>query len=209
MMYSKFSTYSIFLTVGLSLAILSGRLAAECVQGDCHNGRGRDEQTLNGQVVEVYEGQWKDGFREGSGTVSAYTIGGVMYRRYSGSFHRGFYHGYGKEVFFESNEQAESSYEGSFEYGHRSGRGVHVVYNARGGVALRAEGIWQDNDLTGVVERFRLDGSIASRFTGECQYVQRCEGQVTRFDRRGNEVSVENGIFTDYFVNIPQDNIRR
>ena len=209
MKQSKFSTYLISLAIATSLVLAATSLAAECVEGDCQNGWGRYEETLNGRVVEVYEGEWRDGLRDGSGTLSMYTSGGLLGLRYTGSFDRGSYHGPGREVFFRAGEEIGNAFEGNFEHGSRSGRGVHLFYNIRGAVGLRAEGSWEGNRLNGTIVRFRLDGSVASRFTGECQYMQHCEGEVRRFDRRGREVSVENGTFTDYFVNIPQNNIHR
>ena len=79
-----------------------------CVFGDCLNGRGK---FVNSYLT--YEGNWKNGVKEGQGMLKTY-IGEV----YTGEFKNNKYNGKGK---FDSGT---SVYEGDFVNGKKEGKGT-------------------------------------------------------------------------------------
>ena len=97
----------------------------------------------------VYEGQAKNGNREGRGLFKYYN--GMTY---DGEWKNGLQHGIGKET-FPSND----SYRGEFKNGRKNGKGVYTFSNGD-----LQKGVWRDNQISGVAKYYYKNGD---KFEGE------------------------------------------
>ena len=99
------------------------------------NGRGVYVWAPNGKWAGYrYEGDWKDGKRQGRGVYV--TANGD---RYEGDFKDGKKHGRGVLVWGSKSKWAGDRYEGDFKDDKKHGRGVYVTANGD-----RYEGGWKD-----------------------------------------------------------------
>ena len=102
----------------------------ECISGDCEDGKGT-KKYLSG----TYEGDWKDGLRDGQGKYT-WTNGDT----YTGTWSEDKRHGQGVYVWHDG-----SKYKGNYSHGIRSGYGIY--YYTNGSIY---EGTWQDNLKHGI-----------------------------------------------------------
>lgn len=102
----------------------------ECVKGDCVNGKGEMKFSSGS-----YNGQWKDGLRNGYGVFS-WDNGDV----YKGNWVEDKRHGAGEYTWHDG-----SRYKGNYSHGIRSGYGIYYYTNG-----TIYEGTWQNNLKHGI-----------------------------------------------------------
>ena len=124
-------TFRLFLAA-LSVALLTvlttaAPVMAQCVEGDCVNGKGT--KLTRGHI---YQGEFKDNHRQGYG-IYTFPDGSV----YRGQFVKGAMEGEGEYSF-----QSGDVYKGTFKNNKRNGQGSY--YRADGTVL---SGLWEDNVL--------------------------------------------------------------
>lgn len=141
-----------------------------------------DRELVKGK--RSYEGYWKDGLYDGTGT---YVVGNG--ETYVGEFQKGLYHGKGRYEYLDTR-----IYEGEFRRGYRSGFGKMIYpngdvyegewkmdsYEGRGKLILRRAGILEGYFRMGVLhgegKRTYADGRI---FEGTFYHGERKKGKMT------------------------------
>ena len=101
---------------------------AECIKGDCNNGRGTFTYTDGSK----YTGEWKNGKWHGEGISTLRGVG-----TYDGEFKDDEYHGLGTFTYTDG-----SKYAGEWKNGKWHGEGT---YTAEDGSITK--GIWKKNEL--------------------------------------------------------------
>lgn len=97
----------------LFLILFAGGVNAQCLEGDCENGKGK----IKCDCGYIYEGEFKDGKK----------VKGVMTKKelvYTGEFKDDLAHGKGKIVYKDG-----SYYEGDFKFNSPDGNGVYGLKN--------------------------------------------------------------------------------
>jgi len=97
-----------------------------CVSGDCKNGFGKYILNNSKYYYNYYEGNFKNGERNGKGTLVKNTYNSYDKKftetlRYVGQFKNGQYHGKGKET------TTLNEYDGNWKYGQKNGYGVFTL----------------------------------------------------------------------------------
>lgn len=105
-------------------------LTPECISGDCKEGKGT-KKYLSG----VYEGEWKNGLRDGQGKYT-WTNGDT----YTGAWFEDKRNGQGLYIWHDG-----SKYKGNYSHGVRSGYGIYYYTNG-----TIYEGTWQNNLKHGI-----------------------------------------------------------
>lgn len=117
----------------------------ECVKGDCTNGKGEMKFSSGS-----YNGQWKDGLRNGYGTFS-WNNGDV----YKGNWVEDKRHGAGEYTWHDG-----SKYKGNYSHGIRSGYGIYFYTNG-----TIYEGTWQNNLKHGIANFYYKESvNIGGRY---------------------------------------------
>jgi hypothetical protein len=115
-----------------------------CVSGNCVNGFGKK---INLQRKEVYEGNWKDGKKEGQGTFTSY------YETYTGNWHDDMEDGQGeiKQLLEHDGKMTISRiYTGAFERLDYKGQGKCTMYTDWGTkIMFVMEGNFERQQLLG------------------------------------------------------------
>jgi hypothetical protein len=91
-----------------------------CISGDCENGFGKYVYSISPE--KYYEGNFKDGEKEGKGTYYDESFGGHTSKKYIGEFKNNLYHGKGILTYL-------GTYEGDFYLGMMHGKGIQKSYN--------------------------------------------------------------------------------
>jgi hypothetical protein len=120
----------------------SGTRNPACIEGDCGNGFGK---MINTRTQERYEGEWKNGKREGRG-VEYYADGE---KKYVGNFLGGKYNGYGT-YFYKNGDK----YVGKYKNGMMNDDRGYFIYNNNVRVVVKVE----NNKKTGRALRLYPDG---------------------------------------------------
>ncbi len=114
-----------------------------CISGNCINGFGKMIKKDN----EVYEGNWKNGMKEGEGTITN------KFSTYTGNWHEDMYQGYGEyKEFLEHDGKMTVSrtYRGNFEKFDHKGQGKCVMYSDWGTkIMFVMEGNFERQQLLG------------------------------------------------------------
>lgn len=113
-----------------------------CIEGDCDNGFGK---MINTRSQERYEGEWRDGKREGRG-VEYYSDGE---KKYVGNFLGGKYSGNGT-YFYKNGDK----YVGKYKNGMMNDERGYFIYNNNVRVVVKVE----NNKKTGRALRLYPDG---------------------------------------------------
>ncbi len=120
----------------------SGSRNPACIEGDCDNGFGK---MINTRSQERYEGEWKDGKREGRG-VEYYSDGE---KKYVGNFLGGKYSGNGT-YFYKNGDK----YVGKYKNGMMNDERGYFIYNNNMRLVVKVE----NNKKTGRALRLYPDG---------------------------------------------------
>lgn len=120
----------------------SGSRNPACIEGDCDNGFGK---MINTRSQERYEGEWKDGKREGRG-VEYYSDGE---KKYVGNFLGGRYNGNGT-YFYKNGDK----YVGKYKNGMMNDERGYFIYNNNMRLVVKVE----NNKKTGRALRLYPDG---------------------------------------------------
>ena len=113
-----------------------------CVSGNCIDGFGKMIKDNN----EVYEGNWKNGMKEGQGTISS------SFSTYTGNWHEDMYQGYGEYKEFVNNDGKKSimrMYTGNFEQFDFKGQGKCIMYTTWPKISFVMEGNFERQQLLG------------------------------------------------------------
>ncbi len=113
-----------------------------CIEGDCGNGFGK---MINPKTLERYEGEWRNGKREGRG-VEYYSDGE---KKYVGNFLNGKFHGNGT-YFFKNGDK----YVGKFKNGLMNDDRAYIIYNNNVRLVVKVE----NSKRTGKAIRIYPDG---------------------------------------------------
>ena len=115
-----------------------------CVSGNCIDGFGKMVKERN---KEVYEGKWKNGMKEGDGTITD------RYSTYTGNWHEDMYQGHGQiKEFIEHYDKMTivRIYTGNFERFDYKGQGKCIMYTDWGTkIMFVMEGNFDSQQLLG------------------------------------------------------------
>ncbi len=149
----------IIAALGFNNAVSATEYPTGICEGDCKNGFGIAYFTHDSSI-KYYEGNWKDGMKEGKGTLyhASGTLKyeglfqadmeagqGIQYdektgaKIYEGEWLNGLRHGKGKQYWANGD-----FYEGEFVNGLKNGQGTYVYANK-----AIAKGVWKNNVLIG------------------------------------------------------------
>lgn len=174
-------------------------LNAQCLEGNCQNGRGTyqfdngnkyvgdfKKSMMNGKGTMYftngnrYNGDWEGGFREGSG-IYYFSNGNV----YTGSFKKNRFVGQGSMTFVSGNK-----YTGSWENDQPHGMGVYTFIGGD-----RYEGSFKYGKFEGVGTMFYKNGE---KYIGEwSNNVRNGRGKMYRVDNKVIEGVWANGVMTN------------
>ena len=169
-----------FLTLGAT------GLSAQCLQGDCYDGKGTYKYpsgatyvgtfikgkingigTLYSKNGNKYHGQWKDHYKSGQGKLT-YANGDV----YTGSFQKSKFQGKGLMAFVNGDR-----YEGDWHADQMHGQGIYDFHNGD-----KYQGAFQKGKIEGYGTMFYKSGSI---YEGEWRDNQKeGKGKYTKYDGR-------------------------
>jgi hypothetical protein len=110
----------ILLTLPLLIFLYSASVSAECIEGDCNNGKGTLEWTNNSS----YTGEFRNGKANGLGEAT-WSIGKKT-NRYVGEWKDDMPHGQGIYIGFDG-----SRYEGEWKEGQWHGQGTYTWPDGR------------------------------------------------------------------------------
>lgn len=137
-------------------------LNAECISGNCANGRGDFIAKAGERILFKYSGEWKNGVFEGKGV----------------------------RIFFDRKGRKSSEYEGSWSQGKRNGPGSLKSY-LDGIIDSECHGSWSKNELHGegkctYYSRGRKIAILESKWS---QGIVSGKGTYTRFSLNGKVIA--------------------
>lgn len=139
-----------------------------CVSGDCENGKGKYVYSNSKYSLRYYEGDFRDGQKNGNGTYYD-NYNGSIQEKYTGDFKKDKYHGKGKL------KSIVGEYEGEFYLGLRHGKGT-----LKSIVGWTFEGEFKYNEKFFGTFTFKDNSKYIGEFVGDKR-----NGQGKYYDKNG------------------------
>lgn len=210
-------------------------LTAQCIQGNCNNGRGTfkyasgskyigqfEKGKINGKGTlyftngDKYVGDWKNQYRDGHGTLT-YSNGDV----YKGEFQKSKISGYGKMTFASGD-----TYQGTWNDGIQHGKGTYEYTDGNKFIGMfnqgqlhgtgkmyyadgsSYQGIWKDNYKDGKGKFTTTAGKIMSGLWVNGEFIASEGGATSTKPTKQNTSSNNNNTVTSNGKEINRKNLR-